>query len=193
MQTVVPGARWIGAVHVGNRNPNGLSFEELKQARAGGMVRLTTGFESGSQRLLDRMAKGVDLADTSRFLADAHRAGISVRMTMFTGFPEEDATDLDKTAKFLTSHEKFIERLSMGRFQIMSGTRFAQLLEQDTRGKYAQLADIFPNHKLAQIDHRYAQSSNPKYRKSVMSLLDIVHRINRKPMREGARDFEGVM
>jgi hypothetical protein len=26
-----------------------------------------------------------------------------------------------------------------------------------------------------------------------MKLLDVVHRINRKPLREAARDFEGVM
>jgi anaerobic magnesium-protoporphyrin IX monomethyl ester cyclase len=52
-----PGAQWIGAVHVGTRQPNGLGPEELKAARAAGMVRLTTGLESGSQRVLDRMAR----------------------------------------------------------------------------------------------------------------------------------------
>lgn len=193
MPAVAPGARWIGAVHVGNRGPNGLSFEELKRARAGGMVRLTTGFESGSQRLLDKMAKGVDLADTSQFLADAHRAGISVRMTMFTGFPDEGAPDLEMTAEFLTRHERFIERLSIGRFQIMSGTRFAHLVEKDLRGRYAQITDVVPNHKLAQFEHQYAQTADPKYRRSMMRLLDIVHRINRRPIGEDARDFEGVM
>jgi radical SAM superfamily enzyme YgiQ (UPF0313 family) len=193
LQARVPGARWIGAVHVGNHGANGLSLEELKQARAGGMVRLTTGFESGSQRLLDRMAKGVDLADTSRFLADAHAAGISVRMTMFTGFPGEEAADLEETTAFLTRHEAFIERLPVYRFQIMTGTRFAQLLAEDRRGKFAGITAVVPNHRLAQIDHRYAQASDRGYRKAMMRLLDIVHRINRKPLREAARDFEGVM
>lgn len=193
MQARVPGARWIGAVHVGNHGDSGLSLGELKQARAGGMVRLTTGFESGSQRLLDRMAKGVDLAHTSRFLADAHAAGISVRMTMFTGFPGEESVDLDETAAFLTRHEAYIERLPVYRFQVMTGTRFAQLLAEDRHGKYAKVTDIVPNHRLAQVDHQYAPAAGSAYRKAMMRLLDIVHRINRRPLREAARDFEGVM
>ena len=193
VQERLPGARWIGAVHVGNHGDSGLSREELKQARTGGMVRLTTGFESGSQRLLDRMAKGVDLADTSRFLADAHAAGISVRMTMFTGFPGEEAADLEATTAFLARHEGFIERLPVYRFQIMTGTRFAQLLAEDRRGKYAEVTGVVANHRMAQIDHQYAQASNAGYRKAMMKLLDVVHRINRKPLREAARDFEGVM
>lgn len=193
IQACVPGARWIGAVHVGHHGESGLSLRELKQARAGGMVRVTTGFESGSQRLLDRMAKGVNLGDTGRFLADAHAAGISVRMTMFTGFPGEEAVDLEDTAAFLERHEAFIERLPVYRFQIMTGTRFAQLLAEDTRGKYADLTEIVPNHRLAQIEHRYAQAADPRYRRAMMKLLDIVHRVNRKPLRETARDFEGVM
>jgi len=193
MQLHAPGARWIGAVHVGSHGPNGLTSDELKQAHVGGMVRLTTGFETGSQRLLDKMAKGVDLAMTSRFLADSHAAGISVRMTMFTGFPGEEAADLNKTTDFLSRHERFIERLPVFRFQIMTGTRFAQLLEQDTRGKYSSLTNIVSNHRLAQIDHQYAKASDPSYRRAMMSLLDVVHRINRKPLRHEARDFEGVM
>lgn len=192
-QRAVPGAKWIGAVHVGSHGNSGLSLEELRQARAGGMVRLTTGFESGSQRLLDKMAKGVDLGDTSRFLADAFQAGISVRMTMFTGFPGEEAADVDETTDFLTRHARYIERLPIYRFQIMSGTRFSQLLEQDTRGKYSNLLDIVPNHTQALIEHRYAQTADPAYRKAVLRLLRVVHQINRKPLRESARDFEGVM
>jgi radical SAM superfamily enzyme YgiQ (UPF0313 family) len=192
-QSRVPGVRWIGAVHVGNHGDNGLSREELRAARAGGMVRLTTGFESGSQRLLDKMAKGVDLADTSRFLSAAHQAGISVRMTMFTGYPGEEASDLEETANFLTRHESHIERLPIYRFQVMSGTRFSELLERDSRGKYSQITGIVPNHGQALIEHHYTRSAEPAYRKAVLNLLRVVHRINRKPLRDTARDFEGVM
>jgi anaerobic magnesium-protoporphyrin IX monomethyl ester cyclase len=193
VQSRVPGARWIGAVHVGSHGDNGLSPDELRQARAGGMVRLTTGFESGSQRLLEKMVKGVDLAVTSRFLGAAHEAGISVRMTMFTGFPGEEAADIDETTAFLKKHERFIERLPIYRLQLMSGTRLAQLVDQDRRGKYAQLTDLVPNHRQALIEHSYALASDRTYRKAVLNLLNVVHQINRKPLRESARDFEGVM
>ena len=66
------------------------------------------------------MAKGVDLAITSRFLADTNRARISVRMTMFTGYPDERATDVESSAAYLEDHEDYVERIFLGRFQIRS-------------------------------------------------------------------------
>ena len=191
-QRVVPGARWIGAVHVGTHGENGLTAGELEAAGAAGMVRLTTGFETGSQRLLDRMAKGVDLAITSRFLADTHRAGISVRMTMFTGYPEERAADVESSAAYLEDHEDYIERIFLGRFQIRSGTTFEQRLALKP-GRFSSLSNLKPNHRMGQIGHHYAETESPDYRKAISRLLKIVHTINRKPLRPNARDFEGVM
>ena len=192
LQKTVPGARWIGAVHVGSRGENGLSAKDLDRARAAGMVRLTTGFESGSQRILNRMAKGVDLNLTSQFLANAYSSDISVRMTMITGFPGEQAVDVDDTTAFLERHERYIERIPIYRFQIMSGTRFAQRLERAPT-RFAGLSDVTPDHRNAQIGHMYAETADPKYRSAISRLLGVVHRINRKPMRPHARDFEGVM
>ena len=191
-QCAVPGAQWIGAVHVGSRGENGLTKDDLQRARAAGMVRLTTGFESGSQRILDRMAKGVDLDLTSRFLADAYGADISVRTTMITGFPGERAKDVHETCSFLERHERYIERIPIYRFQIMTGTRFAQRLERKPT-RFAGLSGITLQHRLAQIGHEYAETADPKYRSAISRLLGIVHRINRKPLRASARDFEGVM
>lgn len=191
-QETVPGARWIGAVHVGSRGENGLTGEELCRARAAGMVRLTTGFESGSQRLLDRMAKGVDLSLTSRFLANAYDAGISVRMTMITGFPGEQVADVDATTEFLENHRHYVERIPVYRFQIMSGTHFAQRLNRSPK-RYPSLSEITPSHRFAQIGHRYAETADSKYRAAISRLLKVVHGINRKPLRPNAQDFEGVM
>lgn len=191
-QETVPGARWIGAVHVGSRGENGLTAAELLEAGKAGMVRLTTGFESGSQRLLNRMAKGVDLKLTSRFMRDANDAGISVRMTMITGFPSEVTADIDETTAFLNEHEALVERLPIYRFQIMSGTRFAQRLERRPE-RFPEVSDIVLDHRQAKIDHNYAGNADAGYRRAISRLLEVVHRINRKPLRPAARDFEGVM
>ena len=156
------------------------------------MVRLTTGFESGSQRILDRMAKGVDLDLTSQFLVNAHNADISVRMTMITGFPGEQAEDVDETTSFLERNEAYIERISIYRFQIMTGTRFAQRLERKPQ-RFSGLSEITLDHRHGQIGHQYAETANPGYRSSISRLLRIVHTINRKPLRPSAQDFEGVM
>ena len=55
----VPGAEWIGTVHVDTRADNGLSRQDLKAAVRGGMRRVSFGLESGSQRLLDSMKKAL--------------------------------------------------------------------------------------------------------------------------------------
>jgi len=192
MRQVLPDARWVGSVHVGTDAENGVSKQELVMARNAGMVRLTTGLESGSQSVLDRMAKGTDCNRNSQFLNDARRAGISVRTTMILGYPGETAVDVRDTAKFLTDHEHCIERVSLNRFQIMSGTRFAKLLSEKPK-RFPALADVSTDHRYAQISHHYTPTEQRDYRRSVSKLLGVVHRINRKPILESARDFEGVM
>jgi anaerobic magnesium-protoporphyrin IX monomethyl ester cyclase len=188
------GARWVAAVHVGSAQPNGLSKSELAAARAAGLVRLTTGLESGSQRVLDRMAKGTDLAVTSRFLHDASDAGISVRTTMVLGYPGEQAADVEDSAAFVERHADCIERVSLNRFQIMTGTRIQRLIERNPHdAAHADLTQLTVNHRLAQVGHHYRPSENPKYRRAVTRLLRAVHCINRRSLRPAARAFEGVM
>lgn len=189
---VLPDAKWIAAVHVGAREENGLSREELEQARASGMVRVTTGLESGSQRVLDAMGKGTDLATTRRFLRDASKAGISVRTTMILGFPGEEAADLDASTAFLWEHEQYIERVSLNRFEVMTGTRFARQLDNKP-DLFPQITQLTVHHQVAQISHHYRPTESRTYRRAVSRLLQVVHRINRRPLNEAAREFEGVM
>lgn len=192
MQSIVPGCRWIGAVHVGTHGDNGLSYEELKQAREAGMVRITTGLESGSQRTLDRMVKGTDLDATSRFLVHAEKAGISVRTTMIIGYPGEDPSDVDLTTRFLREHENCLERIKLNRLQIKAGTQFHKLVKRKP-GKFPDIVVKSANHRQAQVYHHFRPTEDPEYRRAISRLLHIVHRINRKPLVAEARDFEGVM
>ena len=71
MQAAAPGSQWIGAVHVGTEADNGLSDADLRDAAKSGCVRLTTGLESGSQRISDMMKKGTHLDGISAFLRSA--------------------------------------------------------------------------------------------------------------------------
>lgn len=192
MPSIVGEARWIGAVHVGVRGDNGLSREELSDARKSGMVRVTTGLESGSQRILDGMVKGTDLDTTSNFLRDASHAGISVRTTMIIGYPGETVSDVDLTTQFLRDHEKCIERIKLNRLQIKSGTQFAKVVARKPQ-KFPDVVVKSTNHRQAQVSHHFRQSEDPDYRQAISKLLRVVHRINRKPLVAAARDFEGVM
>jgi radical SAM superfamily enzyme YgiQ (UPF0313 family) len=122
VQNEVRGAQWIGTVHVDQRSDNGLSRQELKSAVAAGMRRVSFGLESGSQRLLDLMDKGCTVEKNSEFIHDAHGAGLSIRCTMFKGFPGETADDLRLTVEFLERHSHLIDRIRFNDFSIPDGT-----------------------------------------------------------------------
>jgi hypothetical protein len=45
----------------------------------------------------------------------------------------------------------------------------------------------------AVIEHSNSIVATPAHRQAVYDLMAAVHRINRKPLRAGAQEFEGVM
>ncbi len=192
MQIVAPGSTWIAAVHVHEDPDNGLSAEDLRAAAASGCVRLSTGLESGSQRVLDLMHKGTRIESVARFLSDATAAGISTRCTMITGFPGETARDVDLSAAFLREHSVNLERISLNRLVIVQGTGL-QRMWQRSAADYPDLQHGAKNLSLAVLDHRLSTNNEPSYRAAVLRLLEAVHSVNRKPLNERAREFEGVM
>jgi len=192
MRKRVPDCEWIGAVHVDCTRPrNGLTAAELEAAHAAGMVRLTTGLESGSQRVLDLMKKGADLPTSSQAIRDAAKAGISVRVTMIVGYPGEKAEDVMKTADFLHEHSESIERIALNRFHIRTGTRFHRdYLENPSR--YPEIPEVRNQHQIAVVEHDFGERDRA-YRKAIDQVLQVTHSINRRPIRNTAREFDGVM
>lgn len=191
IQTHAPGAAWVGAVHVG-RDEEGLDETTLRAAKAAGLARLTTGLESGSQRVLDAMAKGASVEKTGAFLIAASNAGISVRTTMILGYPGELARDVETSAAFLETHTGHIDRVTLNRFNIVDGTRIQKQITEHPQ-RFPGQVDLTINRRLASISHHNALASEPAYRKAVTRLLAAAHRINRKPLRDRAADFSGVM
>lgn len=192
IQGAVPGSEWIAAVHVGMELDNGLSIAELRDAAKSGCRRLTTGLESGSQRLSDLMKKGTRLDAISAFLQGSASAGISNRCTMILGYPGETAQDVNDSADFLAKHAREIERVSLNRLQVITGTALHRKLNR-APAKFKGFSIIHENHAMAQIEHRNDTLSTAPHRKSVMRLLAEVHRINSRELAPGAREFEGVM
>jgi radical SAM superfamily enzyme YgiQ (UPF0313 family) len=191
-QRRAPGGRWIGTVHVQSSGENGLSREELDAAGRSGMVRTTFGFETGSQRINDSMAKGTSLDAISGFLHDATAAGISVRTTAMLGYPGEHASDIRQSIEFLTRHERLLDRIRITRFKAIPGTRFhARYRRRPDR--YASMRDMRWNFRYGRASYRYDEAETRSYRKAKADLLRFVHAINRKPLRAGAEAFDGLM
>lgn len=192
IQTAVPGAEWIGTVHVDQRADNGLSRHDIRQAVRSGMRRVSFGLETGSQRLLDLMRKGSDIDTYEAFIRDAHDAGLSVRATMFKGYPGETVCDLEKTAEFLERNEAYLDRVRFNEFSIMFNTPIFEALKNGDPD-LAHFIRLKPDAKKAKVRYFDEIASGAEYRKVKHRVLDAVYRINRKPIRAEARAFDGMM
>lgn len=190
-QKVVPGGRWIGTVHVG-QGDNGLDYETLQAARDAGLTRISFGMESGSQNLVRRMAKGTNVEGNQQFVQNAHRAGLSVRCSMMLGYPGETHDDLRLTYEFLDQHLEEFDRVRPSRFKAIPGTRFEKHFNhRPARFKGIELMEW--NHKYARAEYQYQPAAAPEYRKAKREVLGLIHQINRKPLRDGAVQFDGLM
>lgn len=192
IQEVAPGAQWVGAVHVGAKSDQGLTDTDLRAAGLSGCVRLTTGLESGSQRMLALMRKGTHPDRTSAYLRSATAAGISCRCSMIVGYPGETPDDVYATVDFLERHKDVIDRIQFNRLQVLTGTSLHRGLKRNL-ARFGGSRVTNEKHWIAQVDHHNPLVEKRAHRKAVMQLLAAVHAINRKPLPARARDFEGVM
>ncbi|MCC5870719.1 MAG: radical SAM protein [Gammaproteobacteria bacterium] len=192
IQLYAPGAQWIGTVHVDGRSDNGLSRRELRAAAAAGMRRVSFGLESGSQRMLDAMRKGSTVAANSLFIRNAHEAGISVRCTMFKGFPGETADDLVATAEFLEAHVDQIDRVRFNEFALPEGTPIYHAVKQ-TPAALPALRVEGQDYRNSMLRHVNVECHGRAYRRALARVLRVVYAINRRPVKRTARAFDGMM
>ena len=190
VQDSIQGAEWIGTVHVDQRQDNGLSHADLVAAVKGGMRRVSFGLESGSQRLLDLMQKGCTVERNSRFIREAHDAGLSIRCTMFKGYPGETSEDMELTAEFLETHAPYLDRVRFNEFSVMEGTPIHDAV-LNKNGFPIQFEKT--DSRRARVIYRNPAGSDHAYQKAKSHALSMVHRINRRELRISARQFDGIM
>ena len=192
VQSYVNGAEWIGTVHVDLRKDNGLSRKDLLSAVSGGMRRINFGLESGSQALLDRMDKGTSVARNSEFIRDAFEAGLSIRCSMFKGYPGETAKDMEETATFLEKHAPYLDRIRFSDFSLLADTPIYQIIN----GSRAEITGFKVTRHIkekARSNYIYVRADQSAYAKALRKVLRIIHEINSRPIRSAARQFDGVM
>ncbi len=78
--------KWQGYARCDGR----MDFEYLKDLKASGCHQLNYGVESGSQRVLDDMKKGVNVTEIEDNLRHGSEVGIEHSTTWIIGFPSED-------------------------------------------------------------------------------------------------------
>ncbi len=98
----------------------------IRQLAASGCRMLQLGLESGSQQVLDRLQKGIQLATAAKILQNLAAAGIATYVYIMLGTPGETEQDAELTRDFLLRHAEQIDFLNLS---IMNLPRSSGLLD----------------------------------------------------------------
>jgi len=79
----------------------GLDYETMKLMKNAGCRLLDVGFESGDDRILKNIKKGITTEDSRRFMVDAKRANLLVLGDFIFGLPGETKESAEKTIQFV--------------------------------------------------------------------------------------------
>lgn len=110
-----PGASWYGFARVTHE----LQDEDFCRAlRQSGCVMLQLGLESGSDRVLAEMNKGIKSAEASRALRCLHAAGIATYVYLLFGTPWETEREAQQTMDFTAEHAPCIDFLNIAVFNM---------------------------------------------------------------------------
>ncbi len=83
-----------------------------------GCTMLKLGLESGSQQVLDRLNKGIELGRVARILANLSRASIATYVYLLFGTPEETETEALMTLDFVKKHHREISFFNLAIFNM---------------------------------------------------------------------------
>lgn len=77
-----------------------LPYSLLRQMKESGCRVLVVGYESGDEKMLKRMKKGVTLSQIHKFTQDAKKAKLMIHGTFLLGLPGETIKTINKTIRF---------------------------------------------------------------------------------------------
>ena len=77
-------------------------FETLEVLRDNGLRLLLVGYESGNQKILHNIKKGMRVEVARRFTEDCHKLGITIHGTFIVGLPGETPETIEESIRFAT-------------------------------------------------------------------------------------------
>jgi anaerobic magnesium-protoporphyrin IX monomethyl ester cyclase len=115
--------KWSAELRLERTFPHRSVGELLSRA---GCVAVAFGYESGTQRILDLIDKGVSIDDVPAILAELARNGIGAQMMGFTGFPSETEAEARATYEFLHHNADLWTTAGIGEFTLTAGSIVAR-------------------------------------------------------------------
>lgn len=152
-----PGPSWYGFVRF---SAELIDEDFCRQLRRSGCTMLKLGLESGSQRVLDELTKGIRLEMVGKALAALHKAGIGTYVYLLFGTPAESEQEARETLQFVQRHHQEIGFLNLAIFNLPICSREAAQLA---------VADFYQGDLSIYLDFQHPRGWN---RKNVRRFLD---------------------
>ena len=96
--------QWAGSCRINKL----MDYELLKKIKETNNKQLNYGIESGSQKILNDMRKGIKIKTIEANLYDGYRAGLETHMTWIIGFPTETNYEALESMTFLFNNRNYI-------------------------------------------------------------------------------------
>lgn len=116
-----------------------VDYETFKKMREAGCYRISMGVESGNQRILDKVNKGITLEEAEDTVKNAKKAGLKVHCNFIIGHPFETKETINDTVDFAIKLDP-----NATNFAIMvpfPGTEVASMVERGYGGYKKRTAD----------------------------------------------------
>jgi radical SAM superfamily enzyme YgiQ (UPF0313 family) len=106
-----------------------LDYETMRMMKSAGCRLVDVGYESGSDKILKNIKKGVTTADTKAFTASAKRAGLKILGDFIFGLPEETEDTIQQTIKFIKEIKPDMLQIAVA--TPIPGTEFYQWISEN--------------------------------------------------------------
>ncbi len=90
-----------------------VNYDTLKTMRDHGLRLLLVGYESGNQRILDNIKKGIRLEEAREFTRNCKKLGITIHGTFILGLPGETRETIRETIEFAKEVDPFSMQVSL--------------------------------------------------------------------------------
>jgi hypothetical protein len=107
-----------------------LSGKKIQALWKAGCRGIFFGLESGSDRTLSAMHKGITSKQMSNFIKRLHSGGILPTPSIIIGTPGEERVDFEKTIQFLVDHRRYFEVVNVYPFMATPASEFGSQKKQ---------------------------------------------------------------
>lgn len=120
-----------------------LKQQDLELFRRSGCCRLVWGLESGSQKIQDRIHKGIEFDEFAQIMQWSHEAGIYNSLEVIAGMPGETDEDIEDTVALLHRLRPWVDQMYLNPFSLITGSMMHKQPEKYGLTNVKPVATIF--------------------------------------------------